>query len=403
MYDVIISGAGLAGSTAAKIIAEAGLKVIMFEKNKLPWRKPCGGGVPHMCIKEFKLSKKYAEGIINGFSLRSSTGKELTINYKDHTNEPNYFDYVVDRKTFDQHIRERALDAGAIIETETTVNKVLIKNGNVSGVKVRDKNGKLKEIRSKIVIAADGVGSKIVIDAGLRKQWKKSDYAICSAAIVKGYIENSKLDQLIFSNKFAPDCYAWIFPMSDGKANIGIGMWGSKKENPINYLEKFMAQDFIKQKFYKPKIIWKLSYPVPLAGIKGKTYGSGILSVGDASGFVLPMIGAGIHYAFITGKFAGETAVIAIEDDDYSKKSLKRYQDKWKQRNIKKSFANQILIRDLLISDLDKFSNLLIKWALENSENKELFAKMFLTGLEISDDLFNKFSDKLDIINLNKK
>ncbi|MHA1271053.1 MAG: NAD(P)/FAD-dependent oxidoreductase [Candidatus Helarchaeota archaeon] len=403
MFDVIISGAGLAGATAGEILAKAGHEVVIFDKNKFPWRKPCGGGIPNKCIKEFNISKKVVARIIEGLLLRAANGKELEIRYGSYTDGSDYYDYVVDRKEFDQYIRDRASDAGAQIEAQSPVVGLLSKNGNISGVKIRTKDGSIKEVNSKIVIAADGIGSQTVIEAGLRKKWKKNDYAICSVAIVSGYIEDSTLDQLILSNDLAPNSYAWLFPMNNQRANIGIGIWRTTGTNPMDYLMKFLNQDFMKKKFQSPKIIWKHNYPVPINGIKGKTYGNGILSVGDASGFVSPMIGEGIHYAFITGKLAAETAIKSLESGDYSKKFLKKYQDAWMDREIKQNFAKQSLIRELLLIDLEKHSNLLVEWATLKPENKNFFANMFIEGLEISDDMIQRMSQEfMDFINKSK-
>ncbi len=404
MYDVIISGAGLAGSTAGEILSKVGYKVIIFDKNKFPWRKPCGGGIPYKCVSEFKISRDFAESFIYGVKIVSSSGKELKIRYGDYTNNSNHFDYVVDRKVFDQYYRDRAVDSGVELHQKTAVLGVIRKDDMICGVKIRNENGELEEVKSRAVISADGVGSRTVVDAGLRKKWKKNEYVILATAIISGYTGDSDFNYLIFSNEIAPNCYAWIFPMGDRRANIGVGIDMSIKGNPMDYLKKFLKHRIVKENFDEPKIYWKANYPIPIDGIKGKTYGNGILAVGDAAGFVSPLIGEGIHYAFITGKLAAETLVKALENENLTGEFLKRYREAWINRGIKKNFRNQAMIRDIFLADLENFTELLINWAFEDPENKNLFSEMFINGLEISDELIKKVSTNImDFIKVRKK
>ena len=241
MYDVIISGTGPAGAMAARVLAKAGVKVIAFDKAKLPWRKPCGGGVPEHVFSQGILdyTELKRENIIDtdtkNLYLRAPNEKELLMETPGET--------VVDRKIFDQFLREKALEVGAIIQDQTSVQDLIKdKEGFIQGVKIKDPNG-VTDVSSKIVIVADGVGSKLVVKGGLRKKWEPDDYAICAVAIIEGYVEPEPLSnsmQIYIDDIVAPNSYAWLFPMKKNRANIGIGIMelaiGEEANSPNQYI-----------------------------------------------------------------------------------------------------------------------------------------------------------------------
>ncbi|NVM01115.1 MAG: NAD(P)/FAD-dependent oxidoreductase [Candidatus Helarchaeota archaeon] len=398
MYDVTISGAGPAGALCGSIIAKAGYNVIIFDKAKLPWRKPCGGGVPEHVYSEGLLNydelkrANIIEKDTKDMYLRSNTGKELIVETPGET--------VVDRKIFDQYLRDKALDAGAIIQDQKTVIDIVRDdNDYINGVKIKDSSG-VKEINSNIVIAADGVGSKIVVKAGLRKKWTQDDYAICSVALIEGYIESEPLSnsmQLFIDDNIAPNSYAWLFPMRDNKANIGVGIWKKSKKRAMDYLMKLTQQPFFKKKIdeKKFKIFWKSSYPIPIQGVKGRTYGDGVMGIGDSMGFVAPIIGEGIFSALLTGKLAAQSAIKALKIGDYSKKILKEYQRNWAKFGLKEGYNFQKMMRDMMVDNIDENFNKLIDWALENEENRKLIGEMFVSGTSLVGNIPSELISKI--------
>jgi geranylgeranyl reductase family protein len=400
MYEVVISGTGPAGAMAARVLAEAGIKVIAYDKAKLPWRKPCGGGVPEHVFSEGLLDyhQLKRKGIIDkdtkNLFLRSPNGKELLIDTLGET--------VVDRKIFDQYLRDKASEAGATIQDQTSVRELTRdQKGTVCGVKIKSVNG-IEEIASKLVIVADGVGSKLVVQGGLRKKWQPTDYAICAVAIIEGYVEPEPLSnsmQLYIDDKVAPSSYAWLFPMSANRANIGIGIWKQSEKRPMEFLKRLVKQPFFRQKLDNRKFsfLWKSSYPIPIQGVKGRTYGDGIMGVGDTMGFVAPIIGEGIFSALLTGKLAAQTAIHALELGDYSKEVLKRYQKAWVKYGLKEGYNFQRMMRDAIV-ETDKINesfNSLIDWALEHEENKELLGEMFISGTSLAGNISPELISKL--------
>lgn len=402
MYDVIISGTGPAGAMAARTLAKAGFNVIAFDKNKLPWRKPCGGGVPEHIFSEGLLNYRELrkEGIIDkdtrNLFLRAPNGKELLIDTPGET--------VVDRKVFDQFLRDKAQEVGAKIQDQTSVREIMRgSKGFINGVKVKGEKD-LEEINCKILIVADGVGSKLVVQGGLRKRWDPSDYAICSVAIIEGYNEPEPLSnsmQIYIDDKIAPNSYAWLFPMSNNKANIGIGIWKKSEKKPMEFLQRLVKQPFFKKKLKESdfRIFWKSNYPIPIQGVKGRTYGDGIMGVGDAMGFVAPIIGEGIFSALLTGKLAAETAVKALELGDYSKEVLREYQKTWVKYGLKEGYNFQRMMRDAVVEsgNINQSFNMLIDWALEDPKNKELLGEMFVSGTSLAGNIPPELISKITI------
>jgi digeranylgeranylglycerophospholipid reductase len=398
MYDIVISGAGPAGAMAGMVIAKAGYNVIVYDKAKLPWRKPCGGGVPEHVFAAGLLDynelkkKEIIDKDTKDLYLRAPNEKELLLRTPGET--------VVDRKIFDQFLRDKATEVGAIIQDQTSVRDLTRdQNEFINGVKIQSSTG-TEEFSSKMVIIADGVGSKLVVKGGLRDKWDPSDIAICAVAIIEGYIETEPLSnsmQIYIDNNIAPNSYAWLFPMINERANIGIGIWKKSEKTPMELLKRLVEQPFFKNKIDESKFrfFWKSNYPIPMQGVKGRTYGDGIMGIGDSMGFVAPIIGEGIFSALLTGKLAGETAIKALETEDYSKNILKEYQRNWAKYGLKEGYNFQRTMRDAIVDNVDENFNILINWALENEENKALLADLFTKGTSLVGDINPELMSKL--------
>ncbi|MFX1449199.1 MAG: NAD(P)/FAD-dependent oxidoreductase [Promethearchaeota archaeon] len=382
MYDIIISGSGPSGSIAGETAARAGLKVLIFERHKLDPRfeKPCGGSVPKHVWDEFKLpSNKISERKIYGNMMIAPNNKNFVLR-----SEPN-FGWNVKRSVFDKFLADRAIDSGVEIIAQSTVRDIIIENDLVKGVVVKTPDG-IKEFRAKITIAADGVGSKIVPKVGIRQKWKREDLGFCAVGFVKDYIGldgEFSINLFYLSNEIAPNAYAWIFPFSNNLANVGLGLFKTEG-NPMDYLQNFLKWSRIKKQFKNPNIIWKSNFPIPIQGISKKLFTNGFMGVGDAVGFVSPIIGEGISYGMTSGKLAAETAIEAIEKEDYSINILKKYKKKLRNENIFTIFSAHKIFRDLLMDDLNNTVNALINLANSNSDVQKLL-KLALTEEGVDD------------------
>lgn len=388
MYDILISGSGPSGSIAGETAAHAGLRVLIFERHKLEPRfeKPCGGSVPKHVWDKFQIPyNKIAERKIMGNILSAPNDQEFNLQ-----SEPNY-GWNVKRSVFDKFLIDRAIDEGVEVLDNSFVKDVIIKNDYIKGVKVKTPDG-VKEFQSKITIVADGVGSSIAHKAGLRKKWTSDDLGYCALGFIEGYIgHNDDFSNNLFylSEEIAPNAYAWVFPLSGSIANVGLGIFKAKG-NPMDYLlNKFLIWPRIKKQFKNPRILWKSNFPIPIQGISKNLFKNGILGVGDSMGFVSPIIGEGISYAMLSGKLAADTAIEAMEKEDYSINILKNYRKRLHKNNIFTIFSAHKMFRELLMADLNNNINALISLSNSNLDVQKMI-KMALTeeGINnISSDL----------------
>jgi geranylgeranyl reductase family protein len=334
MYDVIISGAGPSGSKCAEIIAKAGFKVALIERN-CNWRKPCGGAVSSRIFKYYPQLRKLNYLRITGMNLYSADYNLLNYSWK------NIRDYSinVDRLLFDNFIRNIAIDAGTEIFDKNFSFDFLSKNRKLVGIKTKTSTG-TKEYFGKIIIIADGMSSKLAIKSGLRKKWKINEIGICKCAILEG--ENNLNKEYMYLLFRPYKGYGWIFPLDEKRFNIGCGTW---QEENANYNINQIFNEFIKEPFVTNllsktnfKSIWEAAYPLPAIGVKvNSLYDENIMIIGDAAGFVSPISGEGIHSSVVSGKVAAETAINALEKEQISKETLKQY---YSFPNIKKIIRN---------------------------------------------------------------
>ena len=303
-YDVIVVGAGPAGSIAARSAAEKGLSVLLLEKDRdVGYPVRCGEAVAKAGIEEFiSADEKWIAAKINKFSFIAPNQAEVTVQLNDVA-------FVLERRLFDYELARTAADAGAEILTRTYVNGLLIEDGKVCGVKY-EYRGEQKEVRAKIVIAADGVESRVGRWAGISTHVDFRDME--SAVQVTAANIHVAQDTLFFyfGIDISPSGYLWIFPKGNNKANIGIGVSGSigKKKSALSYLNDFM------QKHYPDApVLTRIAGGVPCGITLDKISAPGIMLVGDAARQVNPLSGGGIASGMIGGSIAGRIAAEAIK------------------------------------------------------------------------------------------
>ena len=162
MFDVVISGAGPAGSRCAQVLAEQGYNVALIERDS-NWRKPCGGAVSSRIFKYYPQLRKLDYPPITGVTIYSGDYHKLQYSWK------NIRDYSinVDRLEFDNLLRKFAVDAGANLFDKNLSLDFITKNKRKIGIKTKTPSG-IKEYRGKIFIVADCMSSKLAPKSGLR-------------------------------------------------------------------------------------------------------------------------------------------------------------------------------------------------------------------------------------------
>lgn len=348
--DVLVIGAGPAGSSAAKHAALNGAKVLMIEKkSEIGAPKRCAEGVSKDGLINLGIepSSRWVTSEIGGVRLVSPGGIDVWLT-EDTVKLPE-MGYVVERKVFDKHMAMDAARAGADIMVKTLAKGLERKDGYV--IVKAERMGKEIEIKAKMIIGADGPESRVGRWGGLRTATKPKDMESGAQFEMVGVeMENPNALEFYFGS-VAPGGYAWVFPKGDDIANVGLAV--------ITTLTDKSAYEHLVE-FAKTCPTTKNATAVelniggdPVGGIIKKISTDNLLVVGDAAGMVNPLTGGGIISGMQGGLIAGEIAAEAIKEGDLSAKNLSKY-DKRCAEEIGDSFKKYMKSRDYLESLSDE-------------------------------------------------
>jgi len=335
-YDVIIVGAGPAGSCAAKKLAQMGLSVAVYDRRaEMGNPKRCGEGldkkaeqfigpVPSRCIAQN----------IRGGRLYVPSGKHVDVT-------ADYGGYVLERHSFDKWLAVEAAKAGAHVRVNTLVKKLVIGNGSVRGV-AGESCGEPFEARAKMVISATGAESPLAMQAGIRTACPLGLVDTCYQYEMAGIdLEQADWPEFIhiwLGNGIAPRGYVWVFPKGNTTANVGIGIVPGAV-NPKVYLDRWIKS---MPDIGKGSIVEVNAGAVPVGGMLKDMVADGFIVCGEAAHQVNPIHGGGIKEAIISGQLAADVAAESVRKGDTSKKALSKYNDLWwsvrgnKMRNVEK-------------------------------------------------------------------
>jgi menaquinone-9 beta-reductase len=321
--DVLVVGGGPGGAACAYWLAEAGHDVLLVEKKRYPREKTCGDGLTPRSVKELEamgLATQLAEH--HRFEgLRSiAFGRTLELEWPDHPIYPKY-GYVITRKDLDHLVAERAVKSGATLWQEAEAVTPITDGGLVRGAVIKRKDtGTTEEVRARYVVVADGSLSRFGRALGTAR-----DKALPQGMAIRGYYVSPRHDEpWIESHLDVRDKdgnvlpgYGWIFPVGDGRVNVGVGLLSTfnqwKAVNTSHLMDAFVD--------WAPKS-WELSPEtscgpptggrLPMSLSVGPRVGPTWLVVGDAGGAINPFNGEGIAYAYETGRIAAEVLDVAL-------------------------------------------------------------------------------------------
>jgi geranylgeranyl reductase family protein len=326
--DVIVVGAGPAGSTAAYHLARHGLAVLVLEKSQFPREKVCGDGLTPRAVKQLikmGIDTDPAKGWLPNKGLRViGGGVRLQLDWPELAAYPGY-GLTRTRLDFDQILADRAIEAGAVLKTGHTVTgPILDDDGRVVGVKATE-NGEPREFRAPVTLACDGVSARLALAMGLNKRDDRPigvavrQYFHSPARHDDEYLESwLELRSKEGGDKLLPG-YGWIFGLGDGRINVGLGVLNSSvafgKTNYRRMLAEWLSATPAE---------WGASDPanadgepqgaaLPMGFNRVPHYTRGVLLVGDSGGLVNPFNGEGIAYAMESAELAAEIVVQALD------------------------------------------------------------------------------------------
>ncbi|MEY3278281.1 MAG: hypothetical protein RLZZ426_767 [Actinomycetota bacterium] len=310
--DILVVGAGPAGSSAATWAARFGRDVILADSQEFPRDKPCGDGLTPRAIAELDrigLSDWMRERPRNLGLRASGFGQTLLLPWTSHS-FPSYGS-AAPRMILDADIREIALTAG--VQPMSSAQAIDVeRDGNRISAVIFKQGTETIRVNAKSVIVADGAKSQL--GRVLGREWHR-DTAYGVAA--RGYIKSERSNDSWISSHLELrgrdnellSGYGWIFPLGDGTVNIGVGTLATSKRPADVNLRQLMD-------FYADgqRSEWKLDGPVqkpwsallPMGGAVSGVAGPNWVLIGDAAGCVNPLNGEGIDYGLETGRLAAE-------------------------------------------------------------------------------------------------
>ncbi len=316
-YDVIIVGAGPAGSAAAIPLATAGWKVLLLDSSAFPREKPCGDAITPDGVRILEeigvLPEIDAEAYVSITRLMvtspDGTKVEMAV---EPTNSGHRF-IVAEREKFDLLLLKKAMQLGAEFR-QARVTEVMKDSNDVSGVMVQS-GGKMTTLSAKYIVGADGSTSAVRRSV---MNTRPPRHSVAIRAYLQPFHCYSNTAEFHFINEVFPG-YAWIFPLGPDRANVGLGLDLEDYTKKGNHLKAALSgflhrQDICERYSEGTKLVsskaWSYWFTAVEPGINAFP---GVLLTGDAAGFMDPLTGEGIRNALLSGKLAGETLATALQ------------------------------------------------------------------------------------------
>jgi digeranylgeranylglycerophospholipid reductase len=324
-YDVVVIGAGPAGSVAARRAAEGGLKTLLIEKRQeigAPIR--CAEAIGADLAKPFlPYDSRWVDATIRAFEIHNSRGDCLQLPPAEPT-------LVVNRKVFDYELALLAARAGAEVHTSTAAVGLVVEDQAVKGVKV-ESLGRSQTIAARLIVAADGTESQAARWAGLKSVPPLADYYLGIEFLLAGMA--GKMDpqvcQYHLDRSMAPGGYLWVFPKGEDTANVGLVIAADQASDStaLSYLERFVANHYP-----ETSVMAVISGGIPVTGALKSMVTDGLVVVGDAAHQADPLTAGGICLGMTGADMAMRVAVPAVQAGDVHASRLQEIERLWQGR-----------------------------------------------------------------------
>lgn len=376
--DILVIGAGPAGSIAAREASKHGANTLLIDKKaEIGTPKRCAEGIMTGRLERVGITpeKRWIARDIDGARIVSPNNTSAW--FTSENLDTAATGIVLERKVFDKHVAMAAIRAGSkvMVRTEAT-NMTRVEDGFIVDVK-SFYDPSITQIKARIVIGADGPEGRVASWGGLNTKVSLAEMeAGAQYEMTNLKMENNRVIQFYFGS-MAPGGYAWIFPKGYDIANVGIDISNVKTDkNAVECLDEFIANcDELKD----GQIVEMNVGGNPYCGVFDKIIADNLLLVGDAAGCVSPLTGGGIDTGLESGMIAGRVASRAIKENDCSEANLAEYEE-YIEDHIGKKFRKLISLRDFLYNlddeDIDEYVG-----ALSKADISELSTKSLIKAL----------------------
>ncbi|MBK5913705.1 geranylgeranyl reductase family protein [Rhodocyclus purpureus] len=314
-YDVVVIGGGPAGATAANDLAKAGRKVLLLERGGRI--KPCGGAIPPQALKEFDLPEEVLVAKARAARMIAPSGRAVDMPI------PIGFVGLVDRKDFDEWLRQRAAASGAVLKQGNYLKlsrdadgtaivhyretaAATAAEGDVAGSDGLNPSevaggqaGVERQVRARAIIGADGANSQVAKHCVPGADKMRYVFAYHEIVRTPEGVDGERCD-VYYQGRVSPDFYGWVFPHGD---TMSIGVGSEIKGFPLRRatadLRKIAGLG-------ETETLRCEGAPLPLKPLAKWDNGRDVVLAGDAAGCVAPASGEGIYYALAGGRFAAE-------------------------------------------------------------------------------------------------
>jgi geranylgeranyl reductase len=321
MKPILVVGASVGGSTAANTLADAGIPVVMLERD-LSWVKPCGGALPPVAFEEFAIPQSLISRKVSKAVIHSPSERKAEIDVVGLEERANDYVAMVCREDLDPYLRQRAVNHGAQLIEGKLVDLSIDADGVTATY--TEKNSKAqKTLKAEAVIGADGAYSPTARLLGLPR------LPYCIAIQERIRLPEDKMSlweeaaHLYLGEEVSPDLYAWVFPKSDHVA-VGCGAGPGKTREMrqlLTNLKSRIAKDLVGGETFIEE-----AHALPIHPRKQMAFERAML-VGDAAGLVAGTSGEGIYWAMKSAARAAETLIETLPDTSLA--ALRRYEKRW--------------------------------------------------------------------------
>jgi geranylgeranyl reductase family protein len=331
--DVLVVGAGPAGTTVAATVAASGHSVVVVDRAATPGGKPCGElltpralvALERIGLAGDRLAAFHAVTHVR-FTTRSASS---AARWPSHEEQPDH-GLVAPRERLDAMLVEHAVAAGAEVLGNHEATAPIVERGFVRGARLVRADGTTTEVRAGFTVVADGANSRFGRALGTHRQstWPS---ALAHRAIYASSLHDAAEIELVVDLEdragTAITGYGWMFPRGDGTANVGVLMMSTSPSfqvvNPAHLLDRFVADNDTRWRLHGEAVHPPAGGRIPMGASVRPAAGPTYLVVGDAAGVANPLSGAGIEYAIETGVLAGGVLDEALRTGQAA--SLQRY------------------------------------------------------------------------------